>query len=208
MYGRTPERLHPEVREFWSTHVCCRSGLFHYPHEVPGHVYGSLSTPIAIDALIEEFEDFPLKFEPGTQLGYSNAGYSMLAKVIEEVSETSFDDYLQTNIFTPTRMNQTAADWIRPPRILRSDTRKSSFGAQPTTHPTSFEPRQPTPRLMTCIGGIRRSMSPVQYVNSYLGEEMVAGWITERCAKKAYGLPIAGCSPWMSCRNSGTVSWK
>ena len=23
----------------------------------------------------------------------------------------------------------------------------------------------------------------------------------------AYDLPIAGCSPWMSCRNSGTVSW-
>ena len=57
------------------------------------------------------FEGFPLKFEPGAQFGYSNVGYSMLAKVIEEVSETSFDDYLQTNIFTPTRMNQTTADW-------------------------------------------------------------------------------------------------
>jgi len=72
---------------YFSTPAHCRSGLFHYPHEVPGHVYGSLSTPIAIDALIEGFEGFPLKFEPGTQYGYSNAGYSMLARVGEELGQ-------------------------------------------------------------------------------------------------------------------------
>ena len=44
-----------------------RSGLLHYPHDLPGHIYGSLSEPIAIEALIEEFGAFPLKFEPGTQ---------------------------------------------------------------------------------------------------------------------------------------------
>ena len=88
-----------------------RSGLLHYPHEVPGHVYGSLSAPIAIDALIEEFKSFPLKFEPGTQYSYSNAGYSTLAKVIEEASEISFVAYLQAMIFNPAGINQTTADW-------------------------------------------------------------------------------------------------
>jgi hypothetical protein len=47
---------------------------------VSGHVYGSLSTPIAIDALIEEYKRFPLKFEPGMQYGYNNAGYFVPAR--------------------------------------------------------------------------------------------------------------------------------
>jgi CubicO group peptidase (beta-lactamase class C family) len=88
-----------------------RSGLFHYPHEVPGHVYGSLSTPIPIETLIKEFEGFPLKFEPGAQFGYSNAGYSMLARIVEEINEIPFDKHLQTKIFTPMGMNQTTANW-------------------------------------------------------------------------------------------------
>ena len=140
MFGRIPGRLHPKVREFCSTHVCCRSGLFHFPQEVAGHVYGSLSTPIAIDALIEEFEDFPLKFDPGTQFGYNNAGYSMLVKVIEEVSETSFDDYLQTKVFTPTRMYQTAADWDSASQDLAIGYEKvdGEFIRSPADHPSHF----------------------------------------------------------------------
>jgi CubicO group peptidase (beta-lactamase class C family) len=77
--------LHPRPLPF---------GTLPFPSESAGHFYGSLSTPIAIDAQIEACEDFPLKFDPGTQLGYNNAGYSMLVKVIEEVSDASFDNYL------------------------------------------------------------------------------------------------------------------
>jgi len=117
-----------------------RSGLFHYPHEVPGHVYGSLSTPIAIDALIEEFEGFPLKFEPGAQFGYSNAGYSMLAKAIEEVSEISFAEYLQARIFTPLGMNQTTADWDSASQDLAIGYEKvdGEFIRSPADHPSHF----------------------------------------------------------------------
>ena len=46
-----------------------------------------------------------------TKVGYSNAGCSMLVKVIEEISKTSADDYFQTNIFTPARINQNTVDW-------------------------------------------------------------------------------------------------
>ncbi|MGB2954983.1 MAG: serine hydrolase domain-containing protein [Anaerolineales bacterium] len=88
-----------------------RSGLFHYPHEVPDHEYGSLSTPITINALIKEFEGYPLKFEPGEQYGYSNAGYSILARVVENLNDTPFDEYLEAKLFAPTGMHQTTADW-------------------------------------------------------------------------------------------------
>jgi len=116
------------------------SGLLHYPHEVPGHVYGSLSTPITIDALIEEFEGFPLKFEPGAQFGYSNAGYSMLAKVIEEASGIAFAEYLQARIFTPVGMNQTTADWDSASQDLAIGYEKvgNEFIRRPADHPSHF----------------------------------------------------------------------
>jgi CubicO group peptidase (beta-lactamase class C family) len=88
-----------------------RSGLLHYPHDVPGHIYGSLSEPIAMEELTKELGAFPLKSEPGTQFSYSNAGYTMLAHVIESVSGVPFDEYLQANIFSPVGMNETTADW-------------------------------------------------------------------------------------------------
>jgi CubicO group peptidase (beta-lactamase class C family) len=117
-----------------------RSGLFHYPHEVPGHVYGSLSTPIAIDSLIREIESYPLKFEPGTQYSYSNAGYSVLAKVVEEVSETSFDDYLLTNIFNPAEMIQTTADWDSASQdpAIGYEKVNGEFMRSTTDHPSHF----------------------------------------------------------------------
>jgi len=117
-----------------------RSGLFHYPHEVSGHVYGSLSSPIAIDALIKEFERYPLKFEPGTQYSYSNAGYSMLAKVIEEVSKISFVTYLQAMIFNPVGMNQTSADWdsVSEDLAIGYEMVDGEFIRRPFDHPSHY----------------------------------------------------------------------
>jgi len=117
-----------------------RSGLFHYPHELPDHTYGSLSTPIAIENLIKEFEGYPLKFEPGEQYGYSNAGYSMLARVVEKMNKTPFDEYLQANIFTPTGMNKTTADWdsISQDIAIGYEKVDGVFFRSPADHPSHF----------------------------------------------------------------------
>ena len=49
---------------------------------------------------------------------YSNADYSLLAAIIEEVSGTDYETYLQNNLFTPAGLNQTGyllADWKEQP---------------------------------------------------------------------------------------------
>ena len=51
--------------------------------------------------------DAPLRFEPGEQFGYSNAGYSLLAAVIEKVSNQSYEEFMNANIFTPAGMKFT-----------------------------------------------------------------------------------------------------
>ena len=48
--------------------------------------------------------DEPLRFEPGKKFSYSNAGYSLLAAVIEKVSGQSYEEFMHTNIFVPAGM--------------------------------------------------------------------------------------------------------
>lgn len=43
------------------------------------------------------------------QFKYSNSGYIILGKIIEAVSETTYEDYVNENIFKPLRMNNTSA---------------------------------------------------------------------------------------------------
>lgn len=48
-----------------------------------------------------------LRFTPGEYFYYTNANYILLASIIEKVSEESYSDYLQKNIFEPLKMEHT-----------------------------------------------------------------------------------------------------
>lgn len=50
-------------------------------------------------------------FAPGKGYRYSNAGFSMLAAVVEIASGTSFEEYLYKNIFSVLKMNSTGYPW-------------------------------------------------------------------------------------------------
>jgi CubicO group peptidase (beta-lactamase class C family) len=58
--------------------------------------------------------DAPLRFQPGEQFGYSNAGYSLLAAVIEKVSGQSYEEFMHEHLFAPSGMKFTGyriPDW-------------------------------------------------------------------------------------------------
>lgn len=48
-----------------------------------------------------------LNFEPGSRMVYSNAGYQLLARVIERISGQAFGEFLKQRIFAPLGMNDT-----------------------------------------------------------------------------------------------------
>jgi CubicO group peptidase (beta-lactamase class C family) len=51
----------------------------------------------------------PLDFQPGSQWAYSNAtGFDVLARVVEVVSGTTFDKFVQQRIFAPLNMNDSS----------------------------------------------------------------------------------------------------
>jgi len=59
------------------------------------------------DETMKKILDAPLRFKPGERFAYSNAGYSMLAAVIEKVSGQSYEEFMNKNIFTPAGMKYT-----------------------------------------------------------------------------------------------------
>lgn len=66
------------------------------------------------DGTVRKVLEEPLQFEPGEQFSYSNAGYSLLAAVIERVSGQPYEEFLHHNLFEPTGMNFTGyriPDW-------------------------------------------------------------------------------------------------
>ena len=56
------------------------------------------------DETIQKILDSPLLFSPGKRFKYSNAGYSLLAAVIEFVSGQPYEKYLSDHLFKPAGM--------------------------------------------------------------------------------------------------------
>lgn len=67
-------------------------------------------TPATLEELTRETEQYRPGFEPGTRADYDNAGYNLLAEVVERVSGQPFETYLQATFFGPLGMTNTGSD--------------------------------------------------------------------------------------------------
>lgn len=65
------------------------------------------SNPYDIDTFIHRFCAQPLLFEPGTGFRYSNAGYTILGRIIEKVTQMRFSAALEAYLFRPLGMKNT-----------------------------------------------------------------------------------------------------
>ncbi|WP_422484282.1 serine hydrolase domain-containing protein [Gudongella sp. DL1XJH-153] len=65
------------------------------------------SREITLDENVKFISNQRLLFEPGEDFSYSNAGYILLASIIEKVSGQSYSEYLEKNIFEPLSMKST-----------------------------------------------------------------------------------------------------
>ena len=71
------------------------AGLFELSREVPDREW------IGREDFLATVFEAPLEFEPGARYEYSNAGYSVLAAVVEAVTGESFDHALRTRVLAP-----------------------------------------------------------------------------------------------------------
>ena len=80
------------------------SGLSDDDNDFLGH-WAEDETPARLWAAIR---NEPLKFEPGSQYSYSNAGYAVLGLIIEKVSGQAYGDFMRDTLFKPLGMTATA----------------------------------------------------------------------------------------------------
>ena len=81
-----------------------------------------------VDSMIARFKDMPLDFQPGEKWNYSNSGYFLLGYVIEKVSGTSYENFIQQNIFDKLGMRDTGYDHFET--ILKN--RATGYSKQPS----------------------------------------------------------------------------
>lgn len=68
------------------------------------HLQTTEATPKQI---INVFKDAPMESTPGTMYQYNNYGYVLLGAIIEQVSDMSYEAYLEQHIFQPADMQHT-----------------------------------------------------------------------------------------------------
>jgi CubicO group peptidase (beta-lactamase class C family) len=62
------------------------------------------------ELLVARFRDKPLEFQPGEKWNYSNSGYVLLGYLIEKISQQSYRQFVQENIFNPLGMKDSGYD--------------------------------------------------------------------------------------------------
>lgn len=68
---------------------------------------GSDEEPIDASTYVERAMAEPLRFEPGTGYGYSNAGYTLLGIVVQRVSGRDYEHFLREELLLPAGMEDT-----------------------------------------------------------------------------------------------------
>lgn len=101
------------------------SGVPDYEEAGGYGVYETEPTPAQVYAIVA---DRPLDFEPGTRWSYSNTGYFLLSRVVEQVSGAAFGDYLRTELFTPLGMNQSFMGGYAPANAVLAQGCKPGAG--------------------------------------------------------------------------------
>ena len=87
--------------------------------------------------LLAAIRNEPLKFQPGSQFSYSNAGYAVLGAVIEKVSGRPYGDFVRDNLFKPLGMTATA--YNPPPSPAQAKGYEGSVdGPVPTHNPLAL----------------------------------------------------------------------
>lgn len=94
-----PAKEHPFTVRQLLGHL---SGIRHYKQN---EGESTRPYPTVLESL-DRFKEDPLLFKPGERYYYSTYAYTLLARVVENVSGLSFEEYLQKHLFDPANMKE------------------------------------------------------------------------------------------------------
>ncbi len=100
--------------------------------QLMGHVAGVRHPPFDEELLymrnhcesvldgLELFADDPLRFAPGTRYQYSSYGWTLVGAVVEAVAGEPFLDFMQREVYDPSKMRDTVFDDVLRPAAQRT----------------------------------------------------------------------------------------
>lgn len=100
--------IDPRIKEVTVRQLLLHSGgwdsdVGYDPMFIPDHIAAQAETegPVVCTDVIRFMLGQPLDFGPGTRYAYSNFGYCVLGRIIEEKSGQPYEEYVQANVLTP-----------------------------------------------------------------------------------------------------------
>ena len=105
--------------------------LLHHSSGLPGRFAEPLAVHSGEDAmekLVASMDKVRLNSVPGSSFEYSNLNYSLLGAIIDKVSGTDFEDYLDQRVFTPLGMTNTTMVPDEAEELDRADGHQLLFG--------------------------------------------------------------------------------
>jgi CubicO group peptidase (beta-lactamase class C family) len=97
------------------------------PNDVPPIITKINADLLSNDELVKLIAARPLRFEPGTDYGYSSDGYAVLGAIIEHVTGKSYWQALAVRILKPTGMTETVPALLAPLVPRRASGYRQSF---------------------------------------------------------------------------------
>lgn len=90
--------------------------------------------PVTQADIITFMNGQPLQYEPGTKFAYSNYGYCLLGRVIEQKTGLSYEDYIKKNVLSPlgiTRMQigHSKLEGRAPGEVTYESKKESAYGS-------------------------------------------------------------------------------
>ncbi len=85
------------------------------------------------EQLMTLFRERPLRFVPGTEVGYSNANWVLLAVIIERITGRTYWQYAQEHILKPAGMHTAGFDWAAVTNAHATGYVDTANGLQPVT---------------------------------------------------------------------------
>ena len=70
--------------------------------------------PLTLAELTALFEHRPLRFDPGTEFGYSNSNWVLLGMILEQITGQTYADLIHECIFVPAGMTHSGYYWSQP----------------------------------------------------------------------------------------------
>lgn len=101
----------------------------------------TMEKDMSVKEMVDSFKNDPLEFEPGSTFVYNNSGYFLLGAIIEKVSGMSYAKFVETRIFIPLAMKNSAYEGYERTKQRHADGHsKNKNGFEPSKKLSMSQP--------------------------------------------------------------------